>query len=510
MIMPVVERELRVLSRRWTMHALRTGIAAVVMLGALMMLPDANTPGSGTSGATLFKVLSWVLFVLCGAIGVFLTSDQLSQEKREGTLGLLFLANLRGIDVIAGKVAGIGISALYGLVAALPVMALTLLLGGVTFGEFVRVSLALANILFGSLVCGIWFSTRFIHSRQAAAPAALLITIFLLGGPILALAFKLPWQVVAFSPGAAFIMAKQGGWFWLALTISHLLGWAMLWLGGRELERRWRDDEKPGACPSSCMPSQAGGSEPGCPAAPQQQTTVTAAQATMSPQIESNRASSSRDKFGKLEWLETDPVLWLIGNPERHRIVLIMLLVVGVAFSLVLIDEPPLWFVILWLFLLVCQSMAASQSTRSFVELRQSRMLEMLICTPQGDRIVDAQTKALRMVYVWPLGIVLGILTVLCTVFSLSERAFFHIPFFVVCICLASAFSVPAISCLGMWLALTLRKPQNARAIVMVSLVLPQIACCSAGILMMLVMPILFFIFSSLLKSDIRTLVRSG
>jgi hypothetical protein len=511
MIMPVVERELRVLSRRWTTHALRAGIAAAMMLATMMMFPAANSPSAAASGATLFKVLSWALLVLCGFCGVFLTADQLCQEKREGTLGLLFLANLRGIDVIAGKVAGIGIGALYGLVASLPVMALTLLLGGVTFGEFARVSLALVNILFGSLVCGVWFSTRFIHSRHAAGPTALMMTLLLLGAPMLALAVKVPWPFVAFSPGSAFVMARQGGWFWLVLAISHLLAWGVLWMGGRELERHWRDEEKPDSSPPSFMPSQAP------PTLTPTEDPLTTCQAARPEQPASLPVSSSRAGFGKTEWLETDPVLWLIGNPRSYQGPGWIVLALGFLASVLIAasaDEGIVFYVV-WLlvtvvYLLFSQFMAITQSTRSLSVMRQSRMMELLICTPQGNRIVPAHLKMLRIVHGWPIAVLVAAGTISTLFLALHFLEAMRFMPMILLLGMGLGFAIPAVSCLGIWLALTLRKPQNARIIVLVTLVLPQIVCCSGGVLIAMILPVVFFIFWGLLKSDIRTLVHQN
>jgi hypothetical protein len=510
MIMPAVERELRVLSRHWTTHALRAGIAAAVMLGTLMMLPDEN---SATSGATLFNVLSWALLIICSASGVFLASDQLVLEKREGTLGLLFLANLRGIDVIAGKVAGIGISALYGLVAALPVMALTLLLGGVTFGEFVRVSLALANILFGSLVCGIWFSARSIHSGQAAAPNALKLIAFILGVPMLALAIPVPWAFVAFSPGAAFVMANQGGSFWPVLAISHLLGWAMLWLAGRQLERHWCDEEKPDSSPQSFLPSQAARSGPKDAQPSELPVSVPDGRnETLQP------PSVSRGEFGKPEWLETDPVLWLIGDPERYRgpdrfvfsigAVLVAYIGLFCAARGDILSCCTIWQVFSGVYLFFSQFWAITLSTRTLTLLRRSQMMELLICTPAGNRIVPAHLKMLRFVHGGPF-LIVATGTLITLFIELAHPKGREAVPMVVMLGIGFGFAVPAVSCTAIWLTLTLRKPQSARIIVLLTLVLPQILCCSGGFLLALIMPVVFFIFRGLLKSDIRSLVRN-
>ena len=76
------------------------------------------------------------------------TADCLSSEKREGTLGFLFLTDLKAYDVVAGKLASSSLSAAYGLLAVMPVLTIPMLLGGVTIWDVARLGLVLANTLF--------------------------------------------------------------------------------------------------------------------------------------------------------------------------------------------------------------------------------------------------------------------------------------------------------------------------------------------------------------------------
>ena len=61
-------------------------------------------------------------------VGVRLTSDCLSAEKREGTLGLLFLTNLKARDIVIAKVFSHGLRSLTMWAATLPIIAVPLLL----------------------------------------------------------------------------------------------------------------------------------------------------------------------------------------------------------------------------------------------------------------------------------------------------------------------------------------------------------------------------------------------
>jgi hypothetical protein len=59
------------------------------------------------------------------------TADCISSEKREGTLGLLFLTDLKGYSVILGKMLATSLNSFYALTAIFPVLAIPLLLGGI-------------------------------------------------------------------------------------------------------------------------------------------------------------------------------------------------------------------------------------------------------------------------------------------------------------------------------------------------------------------------------------------
>jgi len=100
--LPIVDRELRVAARRRTTYLTRIGAAALVILifGGLQVTQSFRGGPFFTLGQAQFFVLKWLGFLFACSAGLFLTSDALSEEKREGTLGLLFLTDLRGYDVV--------------------------------------------------------------------------------------------------------------------------------------------------------------------------------------------------------------------------------------------------------------------------------------------------------------------------------------------------------------------------------------------------------------------------
>ena len=161
--LPVVERELRVAARRPVTFRVRFW-AVLGMLGVLgWIMVESSSTFRGTNpsqaGRQLLQPLSMLAFIFAISIGVIATSDSVSEEKREGTLGLLFLTDLKGYDVILGKLVAHSINAFYALVAILPILGMPLLMGGVTLTQFLKLIVALITAVVLSLSAGIFVST---------------------------------------------------------------------------------------------------------------------------------------------------------------------------------------------------------------------------------------------------------------------------------------------------------------------------------------------------------------
>src|SRR5436190_8364828 len=141
--LPITWRELRVSSRRKGLFRVRRWTALLAMVVSLVSLAAVmTTRRGGNPGNTLFNILTGYAFGLSLLSGVGLTADSLSEERREGTLGLLFLTNTKEYDLVLGKFISNAVTAFYVLLALLPITALPVLLGGVTGAEFWRRALA--------------------------------------------------------------------------------------------------------------------------------------------------------------------------------------------------------------------------------------------------------------------------------------------------------------------------------------------------------------------------------
>ena len=183
-----------------------------------------------------------MVYLYCLFAGVFRTADCLSEEKREGTLGLLFLTDLKGYDIVFGKLAATSLNAFYGILALFPVMAIPLLVGGVTIGEFWRVVLVAVNTLFFSLAVGMFCSSISRDERRAMVLALLLLLFVVSGFPLLSLVFyewRPAWPLFQYllipSPAYAAVMAfdepftkSPFNYFYYSVGFTHVLSWALL------------------------------------------------------------------------------------------------------------------------------------------------------------------------------------------------------------------------------------------------------------------------------------------
>src|SRR5580700_6012058 len=205
--LPVVERELRVAARRrgtyWGRFVAAV-IGAALAAWVLLAVEDTNEK----IGADLFEVVSTVVFLYATVAGTLVTCDCLSEEKREGTLGLLFLTDLKGHDVVLGKLAATSVNAFYGMLAVLPMLAIPFILGGVTRAEMLRVVLVAVVLVFFFLSIGLFVSALCRKDHRALGFSILIGLILVVSGPMAA-ELRFPWPTAArlSSPASACFLA---------------------------------------------------------------------------------------------------------------------------------------------------------------------------------------------------------------------------------------------------------------------------------------------------------------
>jgi hypothetical protein len=166
-LLPIVERELRVAARRRTTYWARAAMAFVATLVGVVTFVESQIAPGVKFGQLLFWGIAGMSMAYCLFAGRRMTADSLSEEKREGTFGLLFLTDLKGYDVVLGKLAARSFNGFYGLMAAVPILAIPLILGGVSWGEFWRMVIVLVAAFLLSLSIGIFASSISRHFHEA-------------------------------------------------------------------------------------------------------------------------------------------------------------------------------------------------------------------------------------------------------------------------------------------------------------------------------------------------------
>jgi hypothetical protein len=181
-LLPVVERELRVAAREPNTYRVRFLAAFITVLFCAFSLWFVRVffGGSTIRPRELFLFLTWMIFIFVLLAGFSLTCDCISQEKRDSTLGLLFLTDLRGYDVVLGKLASAAARGFYALLATVPVLALPLMMGGTNLAELTRTALTLVIALFFSMAVGLAVSSLMQKNWSAFGVSAFLLLLFTL------------------------------------------------------------------------------------------------------------------------------------------------------------------------------------------------------------------------------------------------------------------------------------------------------------------------------------------
>lgn len=502
--LPIVERELRVRARLRSTYRFRlfAAIGAIALVG-LLLLASETLAAAGKYGAALFGILAWVSFGYCLLDGARNTADCLSEEKRAGTLGLLFLTDLRPYDVVLGKLMVTSLNSFYGLLAIFPPLAIPLVIGGVTVGEFWRMVLVLLNTLFFSVSVGLavsaasrderwaWLTTLGITLALAVVPPILLTQ------PAWSLSF-----LGTLSPTTGFLhvfdaeYSANSGRYWNAFWNVQMLSWASLIAAMWILPRAWQDQPL-GAASSWWQRLANAVATPGVLQDPKRRSLI----------------------------LDSNPVVWLVARSRsRQTFVWLLVLISGAIVT-------AAWFIaagnataataLFGVMLLVHLTLAvwvAAEACHVFSAARDSGALELLLCTPMSAReVVEGHLMGLRRLFFKPVALLLTVEVLLLAgqVYLIGVRgASLEVCLgvtLVAGICLAGVvMDLAAVIRYGMWQGLSNRKPARAvtRTVLHVLILPLSLGLCS-GPFLPLVWVIKNLVFANYAQDQMRRQFRS-
>ncbi len=366
----------------------------VVIAGGFLVLQLAMTKaGVGGGGAfqigmVLFTILTWMSLAAALSAGVFFTSDCLSEEKREGTLGFLFLTDLRGYDVVFGKLLATSLRGFFALLSIFPVLAITFMLGGVTGETFWKTMLALGNALFFSLAVGMLVSAMSRDSQRALIATVVVMLLFIFGGPgldgVIAEAYGRSFGMTfsLSSPGFVFLSVNKFGAsiFWQGLMTTQIITWLFLVVACLLLPRAWQEKK---------------------------QETRTG-----------ERGWSYALKFGGAKsrahmrriLMIPNPVVWLACRERWQPLVVWAIALLTVAGALMIFTRTAYGlfdmtnYMVGGLMCVIFYLWVSSQSCRFLVDARKSGLLELLLSSPLEDgQIVRGQWSALKRQFGLPI-----------------------------------------------------------------------------------------------------------
>ena len=228
-IRPVAQRELREGARRPINHWLRVGSAAAGTIMLCAIVADYGRPAAEL-GSWLFAGLHSLLLGLICLIVPGLAADSIAREKREGTLGLLFLTPLTAGGIVAGKGLALAIRVLTLWLAVLPVLTIPFLTGGVRWFD----ALTAMDLEFcAAVLClgGGLLASSITQERNAAFALALLfgVAFVLLFGWLFVF-----WLLLQFGGLAVFaqldwrMCVEESAMLFTGVSSRQFGGWAML------------------------------------------------------------------------------------------------------------------------------------------------------------------------------------------------------------------------------------------------------------------------------------------
>ncbi|HZO85594.1 MAG TPA: ABC transporter permease subunit [Verrucomicrobiae bacterium] len=490
--LPIAEREPRIRARRPGTFALRC-VAATIALGLCGVLLMFSALSPSRVGATAFKFLMTLGFLYCLYEGLRNTADCLSEEKRAGTLGFLFLTDLKGYDVVIGKLLATSLSSFYALLAILPAIGIPLLSGGVTAGEFWRGVLVLIVTLFFSLATGLLVSSASRSERRAWSVSLAILFFAAVVPPVLRWIPFVPFHLLSWaSPTVAFLEIaesrynSQPGTFWASVIGVHTLSWAFLAGASVILPRSW------------------------------QQRDVDRVRRVLVPMNAAKRQLL----------LEQNPMVWLASRDEKIKVYLWGLVAVFAAGFLSIwtasgFAGPVLggFAICLFVFHFLIAARVAFHVCHTFVDARDSGLLQLLLSTPlKSNDILDGFRAAFKRLFAGPVILLLWIEgAIVASFFLLSNQkddlilgAFMLIG--VGAMATAFVMDLHAVATFGMWVSLRAKKPSQAfNKTVLMALVMPALIgafCCSVAYPITAILKnLIFFSYRTPLYRDFRKMI---
>jgi len=205
LIVSIFMRELITRPRRRMFYTKRVAY----VLGALAFLfVSSILADPATRGLSIFMTLSYTSLVAMYVLPLFIASSMVMQERKDRTLGLLFMTDLRGTTIVTGKFLTALFSALLILGSVFPLFILTTILGGVQAEQVTKAFSILLGTTFLATSAGLFTGT--------VAKSERTVTWMIFGIALLVFAL-IPGIVALLSDKDPILLASVAGWHAMTL-----------------------------------------------------------------------------------------------------------------------------------------------------------------------------------------------------------------------------------------------------------------------------------------------------
>jgi len=159
---PIAVRELAVAGRRARTYALRASVALGLGSIVLVVIFFSRIDSSGADanlGLRLFWWFSWMAMMIVVLMGPITAGGSIAEERRENTLGLLFLTDLRPGGIAFGKFFSAATFMLQLLLVGTPVLFSGVILGGVELDQTLHVFAIIVSTALAAIAIGLCAGT---------------------------------------------------------------------------------------------------------------------------------------------------------------------------------------------------------------------------------------------------------------------------------------------------------------------------------------------------------------
>ncbi len=207
-------RSLREEKRRILPYAGRVCLV-LILLFFITLIKQQFRYGGGAAGLRVFETITYLNFVFITVIGMSYFGSVITEEKEDGTLGLLRMTNLNPISILLGKSVSRLLGALLLILTQIPFTLLAVTLGGVSTAQVYTVYAVLLGFTFMLSNLALFFSVVCRRTPLAISWTVLVLVLMLCGFWFIG-NFLMNWL------GTSFGLNTLASWCWEANPVNPL------------------------------------------------------------------------------------------------------------------------------------------------------------------------------------------------------------------------------------------------------------------------------------------------